>query len=448
MQQIEVFHSGFIYILLFQLAVISFQAISIRRKEYFYYICYILFVVLYNVRVIFPVWPDIIPEVARELCDKPVIALMIWSYHQFIRYFLDLPQLSSLDKKIGWIAHYLFFFFISEVILAFFPAISHWNQLYFNVQSVIAVSLIIISFGKFLKERKAQLNNFMIPAVVFLLIGCISSFLLFELSKKMGWHLSVAEMTLPHQIMTILELALFTGGVSMKAYLIEKEKLKTETLLRTQQEESHHLAKEIMDLKTAFASDLHDDVGASLSSIDIYANVGLKAIQNNQTAISEQSLESINHVVRQSLGNMRDTLWLLDKSPDTLGNCFTRWLDFAAPLFNASKIKFQYQWPEMLNDISIGIQTKRDIFLILKEATNNIIRHSNASEAILEAYKSDGKINIQLKDNGSGFELESGSMNGNGILNMQQRLKDRKGKVIITSHLGLGTSIKIELQYD
>jgi signal transduction histidine kinase len=84
----------------------------------------------------------------------------------------------------------------------------------------------------------------------------------------------------------------------------------------------------------------------------------------------------------------------------------------------------------------------------LKEATNNIIRHSNASEAILEAYNSDGKIVIQLNDNGSGFELESGSMNGNGILNMQQRLKDRKGKVIITSHLGLGTSIKIELQYD
>jgi signal transduction histidine kinase len=398
--------------------------------------------------VIFPVWPEVIPDIFRELLDKPVIALMFWSYFQFIRHFLDVPAMEDFDKKIKWITYYLVFFFVSQLILDLTIPNCLENTLYFNLQCIISISLSIISLGIFLSQRKAKLNNFMIPAVVMIILGTASTFILFEVNKKYNLQLSVPYLVLPHQIMTIFELALFTGGVSMKAYLIEKENLKTETLLRTQQEESHHLAKEIMDLKTAFASDLHDDVGASLSSIDIYANVGLNAIQNKQTDISVKSLESINHVVRQSLENMRDTLWLLDKNPDTLGNCFTRWLDFAAPLLNASKIKLQYNWPEILNNVSVGIQVKRDIFLILKEATNNIIRHSNASEATLKAHKSDGKIIIQLTDNGSGFEFESGSMSGNGLLNMQQRLKDKNGKVTISSRPDIGTSIKIELQYD
>lgn len=448
MAEISQFHSGFLYILVFQLIVIGFQSVSVKRKEYFYYICYILFVIVYNLRIIFPDWFQKNPDFLFELSDKPVIALMLWSYFQFIRYFLDIPKLKSLDHKINLVGHYLFFFFITEFVLAFFPSVAHWNQVYFNIQSVICVSLFVIFFGSFLLQRKARLNNFMIPAVIIVLLGCTVSFLMFELNKRLNWNLEIEYLVLPHQIMTILELALFTAGVSMKAYIIEKEKRATENLLWAKENESHQLTKEILELKTAFASELHDDIGASLSSIDIYANVGLNGIQNQNSQLAENSLHSINHVVHQSLTNMRDTLWLLDKSPNTLGNCYSRWLDFTAPLLSASKIDFQNHWKDELNDIPISIKTKRDIFLTLKEAVNNIIRHAQTEKVRLQAWKENDFFFIELIDEGKGFDLEHCIMNGNGILHMSQRLTEDGGNVKVISQAGEGTTVRIEMKYD
>lgn len=445
---LQLFHYGLFFILIFQLMVIGFQAINIRRKEYFYYICYILFVLIYNLRIIFPVWPDFIPEITKALTDRPVVILMQWSYFQFIRYFLDVPKLIDFDKKINRIANYLLLVFAFDFSFTFIPSWTKFEQLFFNIQFILCTAVFVYIFVKFLMQRKNELNNFMIPAVIMVLIGGSSSFILYELNKKFNLQLSEDFMILPHQIMSILELALFTSGVSMKAYLIEKEKRKTETQLWAQQQASHLLSMEIHELKTAFASDLHDDVGASLSSIDIYSNMGIQALKNTNLQQAEESLESINHVVHQSLANMRDTLWLLDKSPNTLGSCYTRWLDFAAPLLSISKINLHLQWNVALQEIPIGIQAKRDIFLTLKEATNNIIRHANAENVCFISSQNGKNISIELNDDGNGFDVENSIQNGNGIFHMLQREKNNHLRVRVISNPTSGTSIKIEFSYD
>ena len=288
----------------------------------------------------------------------------------------------------------------------------------------------------------------MIPAVAMILLGGVSSFILYELNKFYKLNLDSKFMILPNQIMTMLELALFTGGVSMKAYLIEREKRVTEAQLWAQQQESHQLSKEIHALKTAFASDLHDDVGASLSSIDVYSNIGIQALKNENLHQAEVSLDAINHVVHQSMANMRDTLWLLDKSPNTIGSCYSRWIDFAAPLFNVSKVNLHIQWLSTLQDIPIGIQTKRDIFLTLKEATNNIIRHAEAKNVWFSSSQFNRKITLELKDDGKGFDVENSMQNGNGVLHMLQREKNEHIKLNIISSNSSGTAIKIEFNHD
>jgi len=92
------------------------------------------------------------------------------------------------------------------------------------------------------------------------------------------------------------------------------------------------------------------------------------------------------------------------------------------------------------------MEQRRNIFLILKEAINNLVKYSNATEAILRAYVVEHKICIELKDFGQGFNIDlidNKNSGGNGLRNIQQRASEIQAELYIDSVIGVGTSIRI-----
>src|SRR5262249_50841141 len=94
------------------------------------------------------------------------------------------------------------------------------------------------------------------------------------------------------------------------------------------------------------------------------------------------------------------------------------------------------------HDLKIGVDVRREVFLIFKEAVNNIIRHSGCSEARIEFLIQGGWIEMTLTDNGRGFDVAQASER-NGVISMRQRALKLSGSLDISSNKGLGTTLRL-----
>jgi signal transduction histidine kinase len=102
----------------------------------------------------------------------------------------------------------------------------------------------------------------------------------------------------------------------------------------------------------------------------------------------------------------------------------------------------------MLPDIPLTADIRHNLFMVLKEALNNIVKHANASEVSIQIAVEAAKFTITIKDNGKGFELEP-TPNGdtrphrNGLTNMHKRMESLNGQCKLDSHPGQGTQVEL-----
>jgi signal transduction histidine kinase len=100
---------------------------------------------------------------------------------------------------------------------------------------------------------------------------------------------------------------------------------------------------------------------------------------------------------------------------------------------------------ENLREVELGTELRHDAFLCIREALTNVIRHANASMVTLRIYEFENKIKVKISDNGCGFKPENVNDFSNGLKNMCSRFQKYGGKVEITSEIGLGTSVLLEI---
>jgi signal transduction histidine kinase len=109
------------------------------------------------------------------------------------------------------------------------------------------------------------------------------------------------------------------------------------------------------------------------------------------------------------------------------------------------KIDCQFKYDETLIEISLPMGIRRNIYLIFKEALNNMIKYSNATRASVKMLHESKRVILLISDNGIGFD-HTASHNGNGISNMRQRAQEIGGKFTIESEHGSGTSIELDVK--
>jgi signal transduction histidine kinase len=117
---------------------------------------------------------------------------------------------------------------------------------------------------------------------------------------------------------------------------------------------------------------------------------------------------------------------------------------YAADMMDGKNISYQLEFPEEAERISLPMGKRRDMYLIFKEAVNNLVKYSKATEAIVKVIADKKKIIVVIKDNGKGFDMKKAD-GGNGITNMRQRAAACGAELEIISMPGTGTSIKLEI---
>ncbi|RJP65066.1 MAG: hypothetical protein C4539_13605 [Ignavibacteriales bacterium] len=193
-------------------------------------------------------------------------------------------------------------------------------------------------------------------------------------------------------------------------------------------------------IRLKIAADLHDNIGASLTEISIMSEI-LKSKINTDSDEVRKYLSSISNESRNVIASIRDIVWMVNPNQDTLKDLLTRLNDSFSDIFTQKGISFTTENIELLSEITLPMDYRHNLFLILKEGINNSLKYSYCDQLSLKAAVNGKRLEVILKDNGIGIKPNY-KKNGNGLTNMKNRAEKIGGDLFINSDIYNGTELK------
>jgi signal transduction histidine kinase/ligand-binding sensor domain-containing protein len=173
-------------------------------------------------------------------------------------------------------------------------------------------------------------------------------------------------------------------------------------------------------LRTKIASDLHDEVGSSLTRISIYADLLSSGAEDGER---NHYLENIRNISREVVSTMSDIVWSIDNRSDTLGDLVLRMKDFALQFLAPNNIDVKFSIQNLDEDIVLSPQLKQNLYLIYKESLHNVVKHAEAHHVVVEIQNTASVFSLIIADDGKGYDMNT-VRQGNGIRSMQRRAQD------------------------
>jgi signal transduction histidine kinase len=195
-------------------------------------------------------------------------------------------------------------------------------------------------------------------------------------------------------------------------------------------------------IRTRIAADLHDDIGSSLSQVAILSEVVRRRIGESDPEIVGH-LTRIGEISRNLVDSMGDIVWAINPAKDKLFYLAQRIRDFADDVFAAGDIQLQFRAPERDHNLAIGADTRRQVFLILKECVHNIVRHAKCTRVDIDIRVEGKRLVVEVHDDGVGFE-PSAAVNGHGLASMRNRARRLGGKITFAAR-DQGTAVTLDV---
>ncbi|MGL4630444.1 MAG: sensor histidine kinase, partial [Leadbetterella sp.] len=293
---------------------------------------------------------------------------------------------------------------------------------------IVQVALVVYAGIRIMLKGYAPARYYMISwAVLFVAL------ILFSL-KMMG-VLSLT--TLNYTLLPIgaaIEVLMLSLGLGNRINTTQKEK----TLA---QEELVKQLLENEEVKNRIARDLHDDLGSTLSSIRI-----LSEFAKNKAIIDPEQTQNLLQKIAVSSqklqDNLQDIVWTNQTKDNLVSDLSIHMIRFGGEVLEAKNITVDFDIKEDIYNIKLGSSMQYDVFMVFKEAINNIAKYAEAKNAIIRMYKQESNLVLEIKDDGQGFDVKQERV-GNGLKNMTKRAQDLKGEFTIVSSKELGTHIKL-----
>jgi signal transduction histidine kinase len=212
---------------------------------------------------------------------------------------------------------------------------------------------------------------------------------------------------------------------------------KDETAQRRETTHYHYRLTKLLEIertRTRIATDLHDDIGASLSRIAMLSEV----VKRQNAAANQASVKRLTQIAdnaRDLVDSMSDIVWSIDPRRDSLSSVLARTRSFAADTLGERGVKWSLEAAPELNEIYLSSEQRRGLYLIFKEAVINIARHANCQNARLKISLNHKNLIAEISDDGGGFPKKSNgnSRDGHGLENMRRRAAEIGGHLEIAS---------------
>jgi signal transduction histidine kinase len=199
---------------------------------------------------------------------------------------------------------------------------------------------------------------------------------------------------------------------------------------------------QLQNVRNRISADLHDDIGARLTSINL-----LSALSEQKLSEPEQASEYLKRIsgeVQNSGEALDDIVWSINTRNDSMDEITARMRRHAADIFDGTNIQYSIDADENVSSVKLPMAKRRDLFLVYKEVINNIHKHAAATKVEIAIASRSGNLFMRIKDNGKGFDTEKPT-HRNGLKNIHYRVEKNKGDLTIESIPGKGTTVIIGL---
>ena len=189
--------------------------------------------------------------------------------------------------------------------------------------------------------------------------------------------------------------------------------------------------------------DLHDDIGSSLSGINMLSQLAQEQLVQHNHESANEILQKINGYTSEVIEKVSDMSWLLKPNQESLAILIKKIKAYSLASASSKNISLHFNNNREISVREMTIRQRKTIYLISKEAINNAIKYSSCKNIYYQIDEAGNKITLLIKDDGNGFSF-SEINSGNGLTNMKARASEIGGDLIIRSEPGDGTTISLE----
>jgi signal transduction histidine kinase len=385
--------------------------LTIRDKIYFFYIIYVLSFGLFQFSLygfgFQYLWDN---SIFNEKAHVTFLGISVTFLTIFSIFFLELFKILPKSRQFLSIIGIIWVFVYLYMVLTF-------NHQTYKILIGISIFGVIFQYYfsiKLLLQGNKSVLYYLLATIAFtvaILIIVLKNFVNFfpgDFYLKLG---------------SMIEMVLFSVALGDKYRYIKLEQLRQQKI------------------RNDIASNLHDDLAASLSSLTMFSEMNRMKVQKTDTQ-QKEIFENISRRSREMMKQVREAVWEINPKNDQSDEWLERMIKYARETLDSKKIDLHLNIGQDIEKHKLHIDDRRNVYLFFKEAINNTAKYSEATLVEVDCFIKNGKFHLSIKDNGKGFEINE-VKKGNGILNFKMRAAELKGLVEIVSEKDKGTQVSL-----
>lgn len=226
-----------------------------------------------------------------------------------------------------------------------------------------------------------------------------------------------------------IALALLGGAGIISAIVVYLSKRREKKQL-----EKRSIEMQLNKERERISKDLHDHLGTSLVTMIAQTDNIETKLMNHQTAEALEKVKQLSTQSRDTVNVLRETIWAVQENSHTLYEFEMRVRSFLQRVLTPQGIDWIVEL-QGSGEQRLTANQSLQLFRIIQEATQNIIKHAEATSAMFQFIVEARELQIRIQDNGKGMALTEGYL-GNGLTNMRQRIQDIQGKISFRNNNG------------
>lgn len=192
--------------------------------------------------------------------------------------------------------------------------------------------------------------------------------------------------------------------------------------------------------RARISRDMHDDLGARLTKIAFFTEL---AERHRDTPAAAEHLHSVARMAREAARALNEMVWAVKPANDTLANLAGFLCQYATEYLDETPMRLRLDFPRSVPARPLTAEVRHELFLVVKEALNNVVKHARAGEVLLRLTTEADGFSIVVADDGVGLPAAGARTGGNGLANMRRRLEHVGGRWSIGPRDGGGTEIRL-----
>lgn len=409
-----------------------------RQKEYFFYSLYVIVLIAFFANKYSGDSSGIISlgsfHYNKLYLDKDLVIFSFYFYFKFVVSFIEAEKRYPEIYRFMWYTNrFVLFYLPFNIALVYLTGDLFLENLFFFVANFIFTVIVLVYLSRIVFKKIEPLFRFVFAGACLYGLG---SFFTLLLSRNKS--LLENDHYIFFQIGVFLEMILLNAGLIYKSNLVQKQLIFSQKKIIEEYEKSQAMSLKLEHTRQQLSRDLHDDVGATLSSVKVYSEV-LKDNPGN-TVIAEL----INNNAAEMIERLEVIAWATNPQHDNLKSLQNRMQKFVMPICHSQNILCTFDCDDNMKEISIPGEARQNIFFVFKEAVNNMIKYSSATACSVKLSIDSKRFIMQIADNGNGLDGNIKG-NGSGLRNMQTRAAELSGSLDINSACGKGMVITMSL---